>query len=157
MPIPLPPAVAKPEGKETKTQVRMRQRWDAPTIVEFVMKRKVPFLVRHGVAAVWEGTYRYIKHTARGPIRTSIRIKVAHRSVSRTRQGFIDAFNIIAESFIDYGFLSNISFTLTSKGQERNKIHLREVDARRRTALFTAIFQRYFKNEIAAYKIKLKG
>jgi hypothetical protein len=156
MPVILPPKLEKEDANETKAQVRQRQRWDAPTIVEFVMKKKVPFLVKHGVAAVWEGTYRYIKHTPRGDIRTSKRIKVHTRSVTRTRQGFIDAFNIIAESFIDYGYLSNVTFSLTSKGQQRNKIHLREVDARRRTSLFTGIFERYFKSEIEAYKLNNK-
>jgi hypothetical protein len=157
MPILLPPKEEKPEKPETHQQIRNRQRWDANMITEFVMKKKVPFLVKHGVAAVWEGTHRYIKQTRRGPLRTSQRIKLRHPVVTKTRQGFIDAFNIIAESFIDYGFLTNISFSLTSKGQARNKIHLRETDARRRTALFSAVFQRYFKKEIEAYNLSIKG
>ena len=131
-------------------------KYTSEEIVNLVMEKKVPLLVRHGIIAIWEGTYRYIKRTKGGNLwRTQIRFKVNSRSVSKNKQGFIDAFNIIMASFTEYGFLSKASqkIALTSKGQMQNRLHLREVDSRRRTILFETIFNRLFSREITAYNL----
>lgn len=138
----------------TKEYYRSRHRYDAELIAELVMKKKVPMMVRHGIAAIWEGTRRVMKKTSSGTWRTKQRVRF-HSPVTKTKQGFIDAFNIIMASFRNYDFISEASTNLTGHGQEQNRLHQRETDSIRRTMLFNRIFQKYFKEEIEAYKLKV--
>lgn len=127
--------------------------YEASTIVELVEKKRVPLLVRHGVIAVWDGSQRILKKTKTGKVwRTQQRRKTT-RSVTRDKQGFIDAFNIIANQFATYGHIKPTfeSIDLTGKGRQQNALHLREVDSRRRTMAFSRVYKKLFKDEIANY------
>jgi hypothetical protein len=142
---------------QDKSAIRQKHKYTAEDIVALYMKKRIPVLVKHGVAAIWEGTYRVIKQTSRGPIRTKERKPVTTRSVTRTKQGFVDSFNIIMASFTNYNFLAQtVPGVLSTKGRQRNSLHLREVDSRRRTMIFEHLFARYFKEDVIAYKLKLE-
>jgi hypothetical protein len=128
--------------------------YEASTIVKLVEKKKVPLLVRHGVIAIWDGTRRVTKKTKNGKtLRTQQRVKAKERSVTRDKEGFIDAFNIITAQFSKYGHISPTmeNVALTGKGRRQNSLHLRETDSRRRTMAFVRVYKKLFKDEIAAY------
>lgn len=134
----------------------MGHKYNQEEVVDLVMQKKVPLLVRHGVIAMIEGTYRILKHTKTGKVwRTRERHLVRPKQVTATKEGFIAAFNIITSSFQDYNFIRARKdvIALTGHGREQNALHLRETDSRRRTSLFTTFFENKFAKEIEEWKI----
>jgi hypothetical protein len=122
-------------------------------IVELYMKKKLTLLVRHGTIAVWEGSQRILKKTKTGKIFRTRQRRDVESPVPKNKSGFISAFNIIANQFTKYGFLSLTSdVKLTGKGRQQNALHLREVDSRRRTMAFERVFKKLFADEIEEYK-----
>ena len=128
----------------------------AEEIVVLVETHKVPILIRHGVAAVFEGTKRIVKKNKNGKeIRTSKRINVSHRAVSMDKKGFIGAFNIIASQFHEYGYVNTTKdgIILTGKkGRPRNTLHLRETDNGIRSLRFMTYYYFLLKKEIENYR-----
>lgn len=133
----------------------MAVKYNAAMIVKLVEEKKVPLMVRHGVIAVWEGTRRVLKTTKGGNVwRTRQRIKTAS-PVSKDKNGFVGAFNIISSAFEEYGYVRSLSenISLTGDGRMQNALHLREVDSRRRTMAFNRVYSKLFKEDIKTYKL----
>lgn len=123
-------------------------------IIDLIESKKVPLMVRHGIVAIWEGTYRVLKKTKTGKIwRTQERKDVYSRAVTRTKTGFLDAFNIITASFSDLGFIKarKDAIVMTADGKKQNSLHLRETDSRRRTMAFDRLYKKFFSSEITEY------
>lgn len=125
--------------------------------VDLVMRKKIPLMVQHGIAAMTEGTYRILKTTKTGKVwRTTKRNKVQPKQVSATKTGMIEALNIVTSSFEDYGYLKArkeyIVLTAT-KGRKQNSLHIRETDSKRRSILFKRLFESKFATEIEEWKV----
>lgn len=125
-------------------------KFDELQITDLAARKKLPLLVRHGIIAVYEGTYRILKYKNGKVIRTKDRkLSSGYPLVPKSREGFILAFNFIVNRFTDLGFLKivNGQISLSSRGRTQNTLHLRETDSTIRTLAFNRVFKKYFGSE----------